>query len=54
MLDKDLLDQLKALIDDRVTENIVLASSLDDRPKSADMKEMLDEVAALSDKITHE
>ncbi|MDO5683686.1 MAG: thioredoxin family protein, partial [Propionibacteriaceae bacterium] len=54
MLDKDLLDQLKALIDDRVTENIVLASSLDDRPKSADMKAMLDEVASLSDKITHE
>lgn len=54
MLDKDLLDQLKALIDERVTENVVLASSLDDRPKSADMKEMLDEVAALSDKITHE
>lgn len=54
MLDQDLLDQLKTLIDDRVTEQVVLASSLDDRPKSADMKEMLDEVAALSDKVTHE
>ncbi|WP_425307382.1 alkyl hydroperoxide reductase subunit F [Ammonicoccus fulvus] len=54
MLDKDLLDQLKTLIDDRVTEQVVLASSLDDRPKAKDMKEMLDEVAALSDKITHE
>jgi NADH-dependent peroxiredoxin subunit F len=54
VLDQDTLNTLKSYIDDRVTESIVLASSLDDRPKSAQMKEMLDEVAALSDKITHE
>ncbi|OYO16984.1 alkyl hydroperoxide reductase subunit F [Enemella evansiae] len=53
MLDKELLEQLKGYLE-RITEPIVLASSLDDRPKSAEMKTMLDEIAAVSDLVTHE
>ncbi|NNG20958.1 alkyl hydroperoxide reductase subunit F [Naumannella sp. ID2617S] len=53
MLDKELLDQLKGYLE-RITEPIVLASSLDERPKSAEMKQMLDEIASCSDLVTHE
>lgn len=53
MLDAGLQEQLKTYLA-RVTQDVVLASSLDDRPKSADLATMLDEIAALSDRVTHE
>jgi alkyl hydroperoxide reductase subunit F len=42
---------LKAYLD-RVTQPIELVASLDDRPASAEMRELLEDVAGLSDKIT--
>lgn len=53
MLDANLQAQLKTILNDKLVEPIELVSSLDDRPKSAEMAEMLDEIAALSDKVTH-
>jgi len=43
--------QLKAYLE-RVTQPIELMASLDDRPASAEMRELLEEITALSDKIT--
>ena len=51
MLDDNLKTQLKAYLE-RVTRPVELVSSLDDRPASQEMRELLDEIAALSDKIS--
>lgn len=53
MLDANLQAQLKTILNDKLVEPIELVSSLDDRPKSAELAQMLDEIAALSDKVTH-
>ena len=50
MLDDKLKTQLKAYLE-RVTRPVELVSSLDDRPASQEMRELLDEIGALSDKI---
>ncbi len=50
MLDDSLKAQLKAYLE-RVTRPIELVSSLDDRPASQEMRDLLDEIGALSDKI---
>ena len=50
MLDDGLKAQLKAYLE-RVTRPVELVSSLDDRPASQEMRELLDEIGALSDKI---
>jgi NADH-dependent peroxiredoxin subunit F len=50
MLDDNLKTQLKAYLE-RVTRPVELVSSLDDRPASQEMRELLDEIGALSDKI---
>jgi alkyl hydroperoxide reductase subunit F len=50
MLDDNLKAQLKAYLE-RVTQPIELVSSLDDRPASQEMRELLEEIGALSDKI---
>ncbi|MBM7815316.1 alkyl hydroperoxide reductase subunit F [Brevibacterium paucivorans] len=54
MLDANLKDQLQTILTQKVTEDVVLASSLDDSKKSAEMAELLDEIAELSDRVTHE
>ena len=51
MLDASLTDQLRTHLE-RVTLPIELAASLDDGPKSAELAELLDEIASLSDHIT--
>jgi len=51
MLDDNLKTQLKGYLE-RVTRPVELLSSLDDRPASLEMRELLDEIGALSDKIT--
>jgi NADH-dependent peroxiredoxin subunit F len=51
MLDSNLKTQLRAYLE-RVTQPIVLVASLDDRPASAEMKALLEDVAGLCDKIT--
>ena len=51
MLDSNLKDQLRTYLE-RVTQPIELVASLDDRPASAEMKALLEDVAALSDKIS--
>ncbi|MDX5312206.1 MAG: alkyl hydroperoxide reductase subunit F, partial [Rhodococcus sp. (in: high G+C Gram-positive bacteria)] len=53
MLEASLAGQLKSLLE-RLTLPIELVSSLDDGPKSAELAALLDEIAAMSDKITHE
>ena len=50
MLDDGLKAQLKTYLE-RVTRPVELVSSLDDRPASNEMRELLDEIGALSDKI---
>lgn len=50
MLDDNLKTQLKGYLE-RVTRPVELVSSLDDRPASQEMRELLDEIGALSDKI---
>ncbi|MFV0532843.1 MAG: alkyl hydroperoxide reductase subunit F [Cumulibacter sp.] len=53
MLEADLIAQLTGYLE-LVREPIELRSSLDhDQPKSQDMHEMLDEIAACSDRVTH-
>jgi len=52
MLDTSLAGQLKSLLE-RLTVPIELVSSLDDGPKSAELAELLTEIAAMSDKITY-
>ncbi len=51
MLDSNLKNQLRAYLE-RVTQPIELVASLDDRPASAEMKALLEDVASLCDKIT--
>jgi alkyl hydroperoxide reductase subunit F len=50
MLDDNLKAQLKAYLD-RVTRPVEIVASLDDRPASQEMRELLDEIGALNDKI---
>jgi alkyl hydroperoxide reductase subunit F len=53
MLDANLTAQLTTYLQN-IQHPIALVSSLDDGPKSAELAELLDEIAALSDKITVE
>ena len=53
MLDANMISQLRTLLTN-VKVPIVLEASLDDRPKSADMLTLLNEIAELSDLITVE
>ena len=48
MLDANLTAQLQTHLE-QVTQPIELVASLDDSPKSAELRELLDEIAALSD-----
>jgi alkyl hydroperoxide reductase subunit F len=50
MLDANLKTQLKAYLE-RVTQPIELVASLDDRPASQEMRELLEDIAGLSEKI---
>ena len=50
MLDTPLKTQLKAYLE-RVTQPLQIVSSLDDHAASGEMRELLDEIATLSDKI---
>lgn len=51
MLDASLTDQLSTYLQN-VTQPVELVASLDDRPKSAELRELLEEIAQLSDKVT--
>ena len=51
MLDANLKDQLAAYLG-RITEPVELVASLDDRPESTQMRELLDTIADLSDKVS--
>ncbi len=51
MLDASLKTQLKAYLE-RLTQPVELVASLDERPASQEMRTLLDEIAALSDKIS--
>ena len=51
MLDTAIQSQLKAYLD-RLQHPIELIASLDDRPASAEMRELLTEIATLNDKVT--
>jgi NADH-dependent peroxiredoxin subunit F len=51
MLDASLKEQLQAYLQ-RVVAPIELVASVDDSPKAGEMKELLHEIAALTDKIT--
>ena len=51
MLDATLKKQLQAYLE-KVVQPIELVAALDDSPKSREMDELLNEIAALSDKIT--
>jgi NADH-dependent peroxiredoxin subunit F len=51
MLEDTLKAQLKTYLE-RVTRPVALVSSLDDRPASHEMRELLDEIGALSDQLT--
>jgi len=51
MLDSTVKDQLKAYFE-RITQPVELVASLDDGAKSQEMRTLLEEIAALSDKIT--
>ncbi len=51
MLDDNLKTQLKAYLE-RVVHPVELVASLDDRPASAEMRELLEEIAQLSDKVS--
>ena len=53
MLSADITAQLRTHFE-KITRPVVLASSLDDSAKSAELAELLDELAALSDHITVE
>ncbi|MBC2640398.1 MULTISPECIES: alkyl hydroperoxide reductase subunit F [unclassified Rhodococcus (in: high G+C Gram-positive bacteria)] len=53
MLEASLAGQLKSLLE-KLTLPIELVSSLDDGPKSAELAELLTEIAAMSDKVTYE
>src|SRR5688572_16480561 len=51
MFDANLTAQLATYLQN-IQHPIELASSLDDSPKSAELAQLLDEIAALSDKVT--
>ncbi len=51
MLDDSLKAQLRNYLE-RVTQPVQLVASLDDRPASQEMRELLDQIGELSDKIT--
>ncbi len=51
MLDSTIQAQLKAYLE-RLQQPIELVASLDDRPASAEMRELLGEIAALNDKVS--
>ena len=51
MLDSTIQAQLKAYLE-RLQRPIELVASLDDRPASAEMRELLTEIAALNDKVS--
>ena len=51
MLDDNLKTQLTAYLE-RVQHSVELIASLDDRPASAEMRELLEDIASLSDKVT--
>lgn len=51
LLDDNLKAQLSQLVD-RITEKVELVYSLDDRSQSADLKQLLEDIAALSDNVT--
>ncbi len=51
MLDANLKTQLKGYLE-RLTLPVELVASLDDGPKSVELKELLQEIASLSDKVT--
>jgi alkyl hydroperoxide reductase subunit F len=51
MLDAGLAAQLRTYLQ-KITQPIELVASLDDGARSAELKELLDEIAALSDRIT--
>ena len=53
MLDPSLLAQLQAHAE-KIVEPVVLAATLDDSKRSADMAELLDELASVSDLVTVE
>ena len=50
MLDAHLKSQLKTYLE-RITLPVELVASLDDRPASAEMHALLDDIVALSDKV---
>ena len=51
MLDSTMTSQLKSYLE-RLTQPVEMIASLDERPASAEMRTLLDEIAALSDKIS--
>ena len=51
MLDASLKNQLKTYLE-RVTQPIELVASLDDRPGSQEMRQLLEDIAGLSDRIS--
>ncbi len=51
MLDANLQAQLKGYLQ-RLTQPVELVASLDDRPASAEMRELIEQIATLSDKIS--
>ena len=51
MLDADLKTQLKGYLE-RLTQPVELVASLDDRPASREMRELIEEIASLNDKVT--
>lgn len=52
MLDANLTAQLTGLLKENLRENVELRARLDDGPTSARIRELLDELAALSDRIS--
>ena len=52
MLDTNILAQLKKLIGDNLTENVELRARLDDGDKSGQIRDLLEQLAGLSDRIT--
>ena len=51
LLEDNLSKQLASLMP-RITEDVELIYSLDERDASADLKQLLEDIAALSDKVT--
>ena len=52
MLDTNILAQLKKLIGDNLTENVELRARLDGSDKSGQIRDLLEQLAGLSDRIT--